>query len=137
MYKVVFDTNIFISALHFKTGPPRIILNKAITGSFHLFISKSIIAEFRGVLKTKFAYSDKGLGLVEDLLNESFELVEPKKKLSVIVNDPDDNRILEAAVAAQAEVIVSGDKHLLSLNKYKSVLIISAKEFLEKYLKEN
>jgi uncharacterized protein len=57
--------------------------------------------------------------------------VEPPETLSVIAEDPDDNRVLECAVQGEAEVIVTGDKHLLKLANYQGISIVSVRQFLE------
>lgn len=59
------------------------------------------------------------------------ELVIPRYEVNAVVDDPDDNRILECALTANAAFVVSGDRHLLRLRKYKSISIVSPREFLE------
>jgi putative PIN family toxin of toxin-antitoxin system len=59
------------------------------------------------------------------------EQVRPSITINAVPADPDDNRILECAVEAQAQVIVSGDHHLLTLQKYKSIQILTPRQFLE------
>lgn len=61
------------------------------------------------------------------------ELVYPTKKLRIVTADPDDNRILECAEKAKAEIIISGDSDLLDLGSYKNILIISMRDFLNEY----
>lgn len=134
MKKVVFDTNIYISALHFRGSIPRKILELADTGYFQLFISKQIIAEIRGVLRVKFKYELVKLALMEELILSICELVEPKNRISFIKEDPDDDKILECAVEGDTEIIVSGDKHLLKVHTYKGIIVKSARNFLEDYL---
>jgi predicted nucleic acid-binding protein len=51
-----------------------------------------------------------------------------------VEDDPDDDRILECAVEAQAQIVVSGDHHLLALQEYKSILIVTPRRFLELFL---
>ena len=59
-----------------------------------------------------------------DLLMSCLEVVEPKDRVNAILSDEKDNRILECAIEAKANTIVSGDKHLLNLKKYKNIKII-------------
>lgn len=58
-------------------------------------------------------------------------IIEPKTKLNIIEAGPEDNRILECAVAAEADFIVTGDKHLLELCKFKKTRILKPREFLD------
>jgi hypothetical protein len=59
------------------------------------------------------------------------QLVEPGSSLSVVADDPDDNRVLECAVDGSAGFVVSGDHHLLALGKYASILIVTPRRFLD------
>lgn len=134
MQKVVFDTNIYISALHFQGSIPRKILELADASVFSLLISKQIIAEIRGVLRVKFKYELPKLDLMEELILSICELVEPKNRINFIKADPDDDNILECAVEGKAEFIISGDHHLLKIKEYQGIKIINARTFLEDYL---
>lgn len=134
MKKVVFDTNIYISALHFQGCIPRKILELADASAFRLLISKQIIAELRGVLRVKFKYELPKLDLMEELILSICEIVEPKSRINFIKADPDDDMILECTVEGKADFIVSGDRHLLEIKEYKGIKIIKARTFLEDYL---
>ncbi len=70
---------------------------------------------------------------IRNAIEELGEMVIPEKRIIVIKKDPDDNRILECALAADADLIISGDNHLLELMKYKNIQIVSPSEFFEKY----
>lgn len=134
MPRVIFDTNIYISALHFQGSIPRKILELADAGHFNLLISKQIVAEVRGVLRVKFRYDLSKLDLVEELLISISQVVEPGINIKFIKEDPDDDMILECAVEGKADLIVSGDRHLLKIKEYNSIRIVSARNFLEEYL---
>ena len=62
--------------------------------------------------------------------------VEPKLKLHVVNEDAEDNKILECALAAGADIIVSGDKHLLKLGKFRKTRIITPREFFDNVNKD-
>lgn len=134
MKRVVFDTNIYISAFHFPQSAPRELLSLAGAAIFRLLISKQILAEIRGVLCVKFKYELSKLDLAEELLLGICELVEPKTRIAYIKKDPDDDKILECAFEGKADCIVSGDKHLLEIKEYKGIKIIMAREFLDHFL---
>lgn len=129
MKRVVFDTNVYISALLF-SGIPRKLLRKADIGVFQLIVSKQILAEVHGVLQVKFDYETEQLEIIKNLLLSMSLIVEPKKKVNRITVDLPDNRILECAEEGNADYIVSGDKHLLRLGKYKKIKIISPSEYI-------
>ena len=57
--------------------------------------------------------------------------IEPLERVSIVREDPDDNKILECAIAAKADFIITGDSHLLKLENFKSIKIVTANEFLK------
>jgi putative PIN family toxin of toxin-antitoxin system len=120
---VTADTNIYVSALHFGGVPAR-FLNEAIAGTFTLAVSEPLLFEVHRVLQTKFLWSDDALTDVLTQLADWTTLVHPARTLAVVAADPDDNRILECAVEACSEYIVSGDNHLLRLGSYGGIRIV-------------
>jgi putative PIN family toxin of toxin-antitoxin system len=132
MYRVVLDTNVLISAIVFG-GKPREILGKIISGKIHLAISQDILDELVAVLTgSKFKYASNVAYEIKNAIEELGEMVIPEKRINIVKKDSDDNRILECAFAADADLIISGDNHLLELMKYKNIQIVSPVEFLEK-----
>jgi putative PIN family toxin of toxin-antitoxin system len=129
--KVVFDTNIFISAFVIQGSQAEKAVLKIIEGKDVLVLSKGILDELLSILSTKFSRDKEEISRVAVILSEVAEWVEPSEKIKVL-NDEPDNRILECAVSGNAEVIVTGDKELLRLRGYKRTKIISLKEYLEK-----
>jgi putative PIN family toxin of toxin-antitoxin system len=131
MLKVVLDTNVLISAVIF-SGKPRKLLDLVLNNIIKAFISPYIIFELKEVLYKKFDFSQEKKDQIEELLIKSFTLVYPKQTLSIIKECLADNRILECAVEANADYLISGDiKHILKLTKIDGVRITSADEFLE------
>ena len=131
---LVLDTNIYISALNFGGLPFRFI-QLAIEDSIALFISREIITEILGVLRQKFHYSSPKLDQVETLLLDTCQLIAPQIPVKTIKVDPTDNRILECALEAKVDFIISGDKkHLLKLKHFRSIPIFSPKQFLDQLL---
>jgi putative PIN family toxin of toxin-antitoxin system len=126
--RVVADTNIYVSAYNFGGTPSR-ILELAQEGQLILFVSQPILQELAGVLRRKFAWSeDLASRTVSNILRFA-HLVTPRHKLTVI-EDPGDNRILECAVEARADIIVTGDRHLLKLKTFQGTTILTARQFL-------
>lgn len=66
-------------------------------------------------------------------LRSMARVLNPQKTIRIIAQDPADNRILECALAAGADFIVSGDKHLLRLGRFKDISILSPREFIKNY----
>src|SRR4030042_4183576 len=128
--KVVLDTNIFVSGFGWN-GKPEEVLKLIKDRQIINYSSTEIFEEIRRVVsfpKLKFPESLQ-IKILEFVLFYS-EFVEPQKRVFVITEDPDDNKFLECATEARAEYIISGDIHLLSIRKYKTVKIVSASEFL-------
>jgi putative PIN family toxin of toxin-antitoxin system len=128
--RVVFDTNIFISALVIPGSRAEKAILKIIEEEDSLLISKEIIKEVLSVLSSKFGRDREGLSHVAVTLSELAELVKPARRLKML-NDKPGNRILECAVYGKADLLVTGDKKILQLREYKGVKIISLKEYLE------
>jgi putative PIN family toxin of toxin-antitoxin system len=130
--KVVLDTNVLISAILFG-GKPRQILEKAIRGEIRLCLSEPILEELKGVLqRSKFDYSPEMIQVILTELTGVSDFVNPSESISVVSEDPEDNRILECAVEAEANYIVTGDFHLLKLSRYRNIEVVNAVAFLEK-----
>lgn len=129
MRRAVFDTNIFISAFMFPGGRAQAALTKVIEGDVQLLVSKTLIHEVLDVLSRKFDRDAEELARVAVYLSELGKVVQPKRKLAVLRDEPD-NRILECAVAGRADVIVTADQAMLALGEYKSIRIIALKDFL-------
>lgn len=126
---LVFDTNIFVSAFVFPGSQAENALLKIINGQDVLLISKPIIDEILTVLAGKFSRDREAISQTAIFLADISHQVRPSKKLMVFQDDPD-NRILECALAGKAETIVTGDKTMLRLGKYKGVGIISLRQYL-------
>ncbi len=131
MIKAVLDTNILISAT-IARGNEFEILGRARDGEYGLILSPDILEEFEKVV------SRARFGLTKDIIKKIInsiiviaEIAEPKEKLKVITDDPEDNKFLECALAGPADYIVSGDGHLLNLREFKGIKIVKSKRFLE------
>jgi len=133
--KIVLDTNMFVSALINPHGKPAQILNYVFDNKIRLFTSPSIIEELQRVLsypklvKRHRLEKQELKEFISDLLS-IMSLVEGKKAIELIVEDPADNNCLSCAVDAKADFIVSGDTHLLNLGEYEGTQIITPTQFL-------
>ncbi len=130
--KVVLDTNIFISGIHWE-GSPHKILEAWAQDKFELVSSLEIIEEIVNTLiNFKKPLPPEDILWWKDLILQKSLIVIPTQRLDIIKNDPDDNKFLEAAQEAKADYLVSRDKkHVLILKKFQNTLIIPPEEFLK------
>jgi putative PIN family toxin of toxin-antitoxin system len=129
--RVVFDTNIYVSTLAIPGGNAEEAYLEAICETFEPFTSVAILTETARVLQTKFDWSeDKVREAIQDI-SQTVTVLRPRPTLHFLDNEPD-NRILECAIAAQAEFVVSGDRHLLALKHHADITMISLANFLTK-----
>jgi putative PIN family toxin of toxin-antitoxin system len=127
--RVVLDSNIFVSAIALPGGRAEQAVAAAMEGRFELAVSKPIIREVLDVLARKFDHNPDELAHVAVFLAELGEVVHPRKQLRVLKDDPD-NRILECARTARADLIVTGDKAMLALGAFGHGRIVSLRDFL-------
>lgn len=133
--RVVADTNIVVSGLLWR-GTPRRVLDAARDGAIDLFTSAVLLAEVEDVLcREKFTRRLKSVGVMPRDLVLGYaslaSIIEPADIAPVILADPDDDAVLACAIAAQVDVIVSGDNHLLELKQYQNIRLMTAAELLE------
>jgi putative PIN family toxin of toxin-antitoxin system len=100
MTRVVLDTNVYISAFMFD-GLPGSLLDLAFLRAFTLIISPALLHEFDEKLRAKFGMSPEDADFLRARLQNVAQVVEPRETLSVIAEDPDDNRVLECAVKGE------------------------------------
>jgi uncharacterized protein len=130
MHRITADTNVIISALNFP-GKPRRVLNLAEEGVISLALSRPILDEVARVLRRpKFGWPEDQIVRALDQISRFAEHAAPRRALSVITADPSDNRILECAVAARSNYIVSGDNHLVKLARFEQIEIVTPADFL-------
>jgi putative PIN family toxin of toxin-antitoxin system len=135
--RVVFDTNIYISAFLF-SGIPGQVLELARVREIKLYISREIVIEIATKLREKFFWEEYKINTALEGVLQFATIIKPSEKVSIIKNDPKDNIILECAKEAKADYIISGDKkHILSLGKFRGIEILSSQEFLNVYYKKN
>jgi putative PIN family toxin of toxin-antitoxin system len=134
MQKIVLDTNIIVSALTFG-GKPQIIYELTIFKKiFEAYSNENALKELLKVLKLKFGYTPEKLQLIEYSFRENFIFIRTGKIPDIITADPTDNEFLAIADLAKAHFIISGDRHLLNLKKYKNIQIITPTKFIEDVL---
>ena len=128
--RVVFDTNIFISAFVIPGGLAEKAIHRIIEGEDTLLLSKEILDELLSTLSTNFSRDREEISRVAVILSEMVEWVRPTQRIKVL-KDEADNRILECAHFGKADVVVTGDKEMLGLGQYGKTKIISLRAYLE------
>jgi putative PIN family toxin of toxin-antitoxin system len=130
---VVFDTNVVASA-SFWRGPPFDCLRAWVQRRCEAVVSPPLLAEYHEtILELKLEYPTRSFVPWAELLTESAALVFPSDRATGATADPDDEMILECALAAEASFIVSGDKrHLLALRQFRGIPIVSPGDFLRR-----
>ncbi|MEM3712667.1 MAG: putative toxin-antitoxin system toxin component, PIN family [Thermoproteota archaeon] len=129
--KVVLDTNILVSAWFWEGNESKIvemIENGLVIG----YTSPQLMQEFEKVMNyPKFRLSEDEIASAIGYYQILLRTIEPKTAVNIIRNDPADNRVLECALSAKANAIITGDKHLLALGKFKNIRILTSTEFLK------
>jgi len=131
--RVVVDTNIIVSG--YLGGTLEAIIVAWKSGKFTLVVSAAIVDEYISVLKRpKFQIEHTEIDDFTALLLDKAEFVIPVDEIKAVNDDASDNKFIEAAITGKANLIVSGDKHLLELESFQDIPIITAKEFTEKWM---
>ena len=129
MLKAVFDTNILFSATGWR-GSPYQCVALARQSKITLVLCREILTEYHENLKTKLGMTpEQATRAVAEIL-ACATLIEIKNELHVVIDDPDDDKIIECTVTGAATYVVSKDRHLLNMKEYQGIAIIRANEFL-------
>ena len=128
--KAVFDTNVLVAAF-ITEGVCAKLLGRARRKQLDLVISLFILKEFENVLSKKFSASKEDMRAAAKLISEVVQMVNPAPEVSGVCRDPDDDKYLACAVDGEADVIVSGDKDLVTLREFASIPIVSPRRFVE------
>lgn len=130
--RLVLDTNILVSALGWR-GAPYEIVQLCLAGHHKLLLSPDILSELERVLRyPKLKFTSEQIDEYLEQLTEAAELIHPGLQVSVVVEDPTDNRFLECALAGRADMVVSGDRHLLQLGVFERTPILRPQAFLDR-----
>lgn len=124
--RAVYDTNVFISGILWE-GTPKQLIKKAIARELDLVVSPFILAEVSQVLR-RFGKDESYVASVEKGILDISTLVHPRQTLD-IVRDKKDNRVLECALEAECDYLVTGDSDLLTLKEFRGVKTVTPAEF--------
>jgi len=132
MFIVVFDINVLVSSLIVK-GKPRELWQKAKDNEFTLAYSREMLSDLVSVLKRqkfKKYLTSADIRLFQNDICRTGKLVPLKSKFKVVAEDPDDDMIIRTAYDANANFIVSGDRHLLALEEFNGIRILTVDQML-------
>ena len=129
MTRVTLDSNVYLSGFVFG-GKPKRVLEMAIDGEIEVAVSDPIIQEVRRHLLGKFGWSEPRAAEAIESIAEFAKHVTPTETIDTVPTDPDDNRVLECAVSAGSQTIVTGDDDLLRLVAFRGIEIVTVANFL-------
>ena len=132
--KIILDTNVLISGIFFK-GPPYTILKGWRDNKFELIVSEQIFKEYTLVLE-RLHKNHPGIDItgIIDLIVKNAHFYQPVKIKTPITIDPDDDKFIKCALAGNVKIIISGDKHLLDVNGYQGIEVLTPSGFIKKFL---
>jgi putative PIN family toxin of toxin-antitoxin system len=130
--RVTLDSNVYLSGFVFG-GKPKRVLEMAIDGEIDVAVSDPIIQEVRRHLLGKFGWSEPRAAEAIESIVELAVHVTPTETIDTIPTDPDDNRVLECAVSAGSQTIVTGDDDLLRLVGFRGIEIVTVANFLTRF----
>jgi putative PIN family toxin of toxin-antitoxin system len=130
--RVTLDSNVYLSGFVFG-GKPKRVLEMAIDGEIEVAVSDPIIQEVRRHLLGKFGWSEPRAAEAVESITEFAKHVTPTEAIDTVPTDPDDNRVLECAVSAGSQTIVTGDDDLLRLVGFRGIEIVRVADFLTRF----
>ena len=137
--RVVVDTNVFVSSFPSPGGAPRKIIDLWKTGELIFCLSRAIIEEYILVLVRLGLKGEPELDELLELFKDKSNILftAPAGDLRVVEADPDDDKFIECALHAKAGFLVSGDKHLLDIERFEGIRIVTPGKFLKVFHQED
>lgn len=131
--RAVLDTNVLISSV-ISTGTPHSMVVSGFQGEYQIVVSVATLTEFRETLlkyPDRFHMDEEEIQREVETIRYFAEFVIPEEDITVVDDDPDDDKFLEVAVAGNVDYLVSGDRHLLDLNSFRGIDIVTPREFYD------
>jgi uncharacterized protein len=136
MMRVLYDTTTLVSGIVARTDPIARVIDAVTSGEVELVLSAYILEELRRTLETKPYFVERITPAERETylarLEQVAHLVSPQGIVSGVVGDPADDPILDAAVSAQVDYLVTGDKRVLAVKEYAGVKIVTARDLYER-----
>ena len=130
--KAVFDTNIYVAGFVALGGEAEQALLRAYRRQVGPYTSLPILTEVARVLRGKFGVSEAAVTAALRVIARAAVVVRPRRRVTILEDDPD-NRILECAAEASADLIVTGDRHLLRLREFEGIAVVRLADFLRMF----
>ena len=133
---VVVDSSVLVSAFLTRSGATAEVFDRAREGAYVLCLSPIILEEVRRALLrprllVAYRHSPEAVEAFCDNLTRGAYVVSELPEMAHIGRDPDDEHVIAAALAAGADLIVTGDEDLLALKHYEAIRIVTVRGFLE------
>lgn len=132
--KIAIDTNFLVSATQWDYSVGHKLLQKLIRNNVGIFTTKEILDEFAEVLKRDFLYTEEEVQNLLEIVLQFLTLVTPNKKIDIVKEDLEDNKIIECAIESKSDFILSYDKHLLKLKEYQGIKIVRPEEIIKEFV---
>lgn len=129
--KVVFDTNVLLSATLSTKGTSYKLVKLAAEGKIKGYTSKALLDEFSEIIQRDYQVPKHKVSEMVETFQTFLTTVKATTTLNVVKEDPDDDRVLECAVSAKANFIASWDPHLTNRKHYKSIQIANPGKLLD------
>jgi putative PIN family toxin of toxin-antitoxin system len=122
---LVLDTNVYIAAASPQSHISQFLFaSKASINPYRLYVSPQILVEVQAKLVEKLDYPQAKAVVFVQAIQAVATVVYPRRQIKAIARDPDDNKLLECAVEARADIIISADKDLLDLKSYENIAVV-------------
>ncbi len=125
---VTFDTNVLLSSTLWDGSLAQKLLFDLIRASRKIFSSPEILAEYQRILKRDFDYSEEEIAKIMEKVLSFVTIVIPQEEVKIVVDNPDDDKIIACAIESRSEYIITYDQHLLNLKEYQGIRIIRPEE---------
>ena len=134
---ITVDTNFLISATQWDNSVAFKLLKRLLEANIKIFTTKDILDEFSEVLQRDFKYNkEETTNILEEIL-VFVNIIEAQEKIKIVKDDPDDDKIIECALASNSDYLITYDRHLLKIKEYKSIKIITPEEMLKLKIKQS
>ena len=131
MLKVIFDTNVIVSAALHEESLPALLLSLGLEEKVRFFVSPALLNEYETVLKRpRFKLGDKETADLIEKIKEKAVRVTPTRELEILNEDETDNRILECAAKAKVDFVITGNKRHFPFEDFKGSKIVTFREFI-------
>jgi putative PIN family toxin of toxin-antitoxin system len=137
MLKVVYDTNVIVSAALKEGSLPALLVSLGLEDKVRFFVSPAIIREYEKVLeRPRLKLGQRRIIDFMEKIKEKAIMVNPTKGLSIVKIDESDNRILECALKGGVDFIITGNKRHFPFEEFRGSKLVTPREFINRIGKE-